>query len=482
MRFSKKIKTFLFSLLILPCLLVFSACDANNAVVAVNTYILSIEKTSTEGLTDTYTITYSDGSTSTFTITNGKDGENGRNGADAPQITLAQAYESAVEHGFSGTYLEFLKEYLKTDAADREVAATNLGLMSAVSVSLSYEYESTYQYIDYRTGQIKSVTQTETASQAGSGVIYKIDKTTGNAYVITNYHVVYGSYKGQVIENVKLNLYGHQTNAEAIDAVYIGGSMTYDIAVLKVTNCDLLKTGDYVGVEDRFANSNETLVGTTAIAIGNAAGFGISATSGIVSVDSEYISMTSVDNTQTITFRTMRIDTSINGGNSGGAVFDDNGKVIGIVNARITSSNIENIAYAIPSNIAKNVADNVIYYETVNPTSKQVSKFDFGAELTASSSSSTLSDDLKVAIIEQVSLSEVANSGFAKNRLNLQVGDIITKIKVDETEYSITRTFQISDLCLTIRPNSTITVYYTRDGTQSSATATAESTYYAVVR
>lgn len=481
MKFTRKIKAFLFSLLILPCVLVFSACDTNSAVVAVNTYILSIEKTSTEGLTDTYTITYSNGTTSTFTITNGKDGENGKDGADAQQITLSQAYDSAIEHGFTGTYLDFLKEYLKTDAANREVAATNLGLLSAVSVSVSYNYESTYQYIDYGTGQIKSITQTKTATQAGSGVIYKFDKAAGNAYIITNYHVVYGASKGQVIENVKINIYGHQTTDEAIDAVYVGGSMTYDIAVLKVTNSELLKNSNCVAVEDRFGNSDETLVGTTAIAIGNAAGFGISATSGIVSVDSEYISMYSVDNTQVITFRTMRIDTTINGGNSGGAVYDDNGKVIGIVNARITKTDIENIAYTIPANIAKNVADSVLYYETVNPASKKISKFNFGISTTAGTTSSILSDDLKVSTIEQVTVSSIIETSFSKTQLNLQVGDVITKIKVDETEYAITRTFQISDLSLAIRPNSSITVYFTRNNETLTATATASSTFFDIV-
>lgn len=477
MKFSKTIKAFLFSLLILPCVLLFSACDTNGAVIAVNTYILNIEKTSTEGLTDTYTITYSDGTTSTFTITNGKDGANGRDGADAENISLSELYAEAVANGtFSGTYIEFLKEYLQTNGISKEAAASNLGLLSAVSVSLSYTYTQYYGNPFYGYQPIES-----SVTQYGSGVIYKLDKTAGDAYIITNYHVVYGSYKGEIIENVKLNIYGHQTANEAIDAVYIGGSMFYDIAVLKVTGSDLLKSADCVAVENRFANSDDIAVGSAAIAIGNPDGAGISVTNGVVSVDSEYVTMTAVDNSTQIKYRSIRIDTSINGGNSGGALYNDDGQVIGIVNIGKTASSSENIAYAIPSNIAKYVADNIMYNAEVNPTSKQVSKFSLGVDTEVESSSAVLDTDQTITIVEQVAVKEVLDGSFAKTALGLSVGDIITKIKIDENEYNITRTFQVSDIALLVRPNAQITIYFTRGGSASSATATAQSTYFAAV-
>ena len=98
------------------------------------------------------------------------------------------------------------------------------------------------------------------------------------------------------------------------------------------------------------------VVGSSAIAIGNAQGLGISSTSGVVSVDSEYITMTAADGKTAVAFRVMRVDTAINSGNSGGGMYDDNGNLIGIVNAKIVYDGVENIGYAIPSNGAVSVA------------------------------------------------------------------------------------------------------------------------------
>jgi magnesium-transporting ATPase (P-type) len=61
--------------------------------------------------------------------------------------------------------------------------------------------------------------------------------------------------------------------------------------------------------------------------------------------------------------RVMRVDTAVNGGNSGGGLFDENGNLIGIVNAKISDYRVENIAYAIPSNVAKHLADSILSSE-----------------------------------------------------------------------------------------------------------------------
>ena len=58
----------------------------------------------------------------------------------------------------------------------------------------------------------------------------------------------------------------------------------------------------------------------------------------------------------------MRVDTAINSVNSGGGLFDDEGSLIGIVNAKIIYDGVENIGYAIPSNVAVSIAENIIHY------------------------------------------------------------------------------------------------------------------------
>ena len=74
----------------------------------------------------------------------------------------------------------------------------------------------------------------------GSGVIYDIDKETGDAYIITNYHVVHNRQYG-VCDSAKLYLYGMQYASYAINATFVGGSSEYEIAVLKVEGSEVLK-------------------------------------------------------------------------------------------------------------------------------------------------------------------------------------------------------------------------------------------------
>ena len=71
-------------------------------------------------------------------------------------------------------------------------------------------------------------------------------------------------------------------------------------------------------------------------------GYGISVSSGIVCVDSEYITMTAADGKTSVSFRVIRVDSAVNSGNSGGGLFDKDGNLIGIVNAKISSTNVLN--------------------------------------------------------------------------------------------------------------------------------------------
>ncbi len=98
---NRKIKIILLSVLMSLCLVFVGACGETLKVV-------SVEKTATSGLVDTYTITYSDGSKFDFTVTNGENGE------DAQSVTLSQAYAEAVANGYSGSYLDFIIECNRT--------------------------------------------------------------------------------------------------------------------------------------------------------------------------------------------------------------------------------------------------------------------------------------------------------------------------------------------------------------------------------
>ena len=191
-----------------------------------------------------------------------------------------------------------------------------------------------------------------------------------HAFVITNYHVVYDSDSdtdNHVSDQIYLYLYGMEDEAYAIPATYVGGSANYDIAVLRVEQSEVLKSAVDSGsaAAVTVGDSDVVLPGETAIAIGNpsATGLsGLSVTRGIVSVDSEYITMTAADDSGEVSFRVIRIDAPVNSGNSGGGLYNDAGELIGIVNAKINSVELESIGYAIPSNVARAIADNIIDY------------------------------------------------------------------------------------------------------------------------
>ena len=306
------------------------------------------------------------------------------------------------------------------------------------------------------------------ASGAGSGVILRLDGETGSAFVITNYHVVYmsGSYfqKGGICDEIYLFLYGMESDAYAIPATFVGGSASYDIAVLYVENSDLLKNAYASGsaAAANIADSDLLTPGETAIAIGNPEASGISVTTGIVSVDSEYITMTASDYSGEVELRVIRIDTAVNSGNSGGGLFDAEGKLIGIVNAKISASDVENIGYAIPSNVARAIADNIIDYcfETDCVT---VMRGIMGVTVGVSALSTAFDSETgRFERIEEVYIHEVVSGGLAEG--NLQAGDIVLSIAVGDKVKAVTRQHHLIDAMLNVRVGDTVTTTVLRDG------------------
>lgn len=443
-----KLKYFIITFIILPVVAFFSlsltGCTFNNSNNAVS--IVSVVKTSSVGLDDTYTITYSDGSTSTFTITNGQNGTNGINGENGESLSFSDLYNTAVDEGYTGTFLEFLQEYLTiTVDTTKTTLATNLALRSAVSI-----------YSNFTTVDLNESTS------AGSGVIYTLDKVTGSAYIITNYHVVYSvdsNTANHISDDISLYIYGSESKNSKIAATYVGGSMNYDIAVLKVENSEVLKNSDTQAI--LIADSNLVQVGQTAIAVGNPEAEGISATNGIVSIDSEYITMTATDGVTNVTFRVMRIDTPVNSGNSGGGLYNDNGELIGIVNAKVKADGVENIGYAIPSSIAIKVADNII-------ANNSVKKLILGVTVQATNSKAVYNEDtLATTIEEDIVVYEITENSISQT-LGLQIGDVITSIQINSTLYSLTRMYQLPDLLLMVKNGDSISINITRNGTPQS--------------
>ena len=187
-------------------------------------------------------------------------------------------------------------------------------------------------------------TQTQSGVAQGTGAI--LDKD-GN--IVTNNHVVSGAQRIVVTLD----------NGDLYEAKTVGTDTTTDLAVIKLEN----PPADLTAVE--FADSDNLAPGEPVMAIGNPLGYDGTVTTGIVSALNRPVTVMDEDNTQIVT-NAVQIDAAINPGNSGGPTFNAAGQVIGI-NSSIASmasgsqsSGSIGIGFAIPSNLVKRVADEII--------------------------------------------------------------------------------------------------------------------------
>ena len=359
------------------------------------------------------------------------------------------------------------------DNNDNITYATASGLRSAVSIYCTFE--TTYG----GTNPWNPTPSTQTYYTTGSGVIYKLE-SDGSAFIVTNYHVVYDSNSNtdnHISDKIYIYLYGLESEAYAIPATYVGGSANYDIAVLRVDKNDILldaiETGAATAVT--VANSDELTPGMTTIAIGNPSSSdadlgGISVTKGIVSVDSEYITMSAIDNSGEVQFRVIRIDAPVNSGNSGGGLFNDKGELIGIVNAKISSSSVENIGYAIPSNIVRAVADNIIDY-CYGKDCETVMRGILGITIETTAYSTTYDSEKGLLVrCEEISVHEVTTRGIGETVF--KAGDVIKSLTVGNKTINITRQYHLTDAMLDVRAGDTISVLIVRDDAEMTVSIT----------
>lgn len=253
---------------------------------------------------------------------------------------------------------------------------------------------------------------------SGSGIIISTD-----GYIVTNQHVIDGAQEVSIILNT----------GDEITAQIIGQDVKTDLAVLKI-DTDKTLTAAVLG------DSTSVQVGELAVAIGNPMGqeFSGSVTAGIISA---------VNRTMTIenrTYNLLQTDAAINSGNSGGALINQYGEVIGINSVKLSESGVEGMGFAIAISEAKPIIDDLMSngYVTGRPLvgiSVQETKY-----------------GLFVASVQE-------NSGAAN--AGLQEGDLI--ISVDGQKVSSTT--EINDLRDQKKPGDTMVFRVLRDGEQIDA-------------
>ncbi|WP_413285886.1 DegQ family serine endoprotease [Vibrio sp. MA40-2] len=262
----------------------------------------------------------------------------------------------------------------------------------------------------------------------GSGVI--IDSKKG--HIVTNYHVIKGADK------IRVKLH----DGREYDAELIGGDEMSDIALLKLESTKNL-------TQIKVADSDKLRVGDFSVAIGNPFGLGQTVTSGIVSALGR--SGLNIENFENF----IQTDAAINSGNSGGALVNLKGELIGI-NTAILGPNGGNIGigFAIPSNMVANLTEQILEFGEVKRGMLGVQ----GGEVTSELAEALGYENSKGAFVSQV----VQDS--AADKAGIEAGDIIIKINDKEI-----RTFsELRAKVATLGAGKEITLGVIRDGKEKT--------------
>ncbi len=364
--------------------------------------------------------------------------------------------EAKGDGSFSGTYYEFLQ-----------------------SLNIAPDLQSAFRSVVSVVAHL-----TSTTGSAGAGIILSLDETSGDMFVITNYHIVYNSTTRRVCTEIDLYLYGGGTENDVLEAQYYGGSMKQDIAILWVkgsttvtesdgethTNAEAVK--ESAAVPAKLGNSDELSVGESVYAIGNPENAGISVVQGVVSVDAEYVDMQTIDGSSEVSMLEIRTDAAVNHGNSGGGLFNAAGELVGIVNARSEKDGVLGFGYAIPVNTALAVANNC----RANGGSLKSAKL--GISVATEESHSVYDEKTgKLYKSEKIVIQSVDN-GSAARVAGLDVGDTFVSATLNGKTVQLTRRYKLTNLLLGVRKGDTLTLVVSRSGKAVTLNVTFDKDSY----
>ena len=241
----------------------------------------------------------------------------------------------------------YVSQIALSNYSDTAVYAANKILPSIVGIKVEYTVNNPIMAMF---GQ----TSTSNATATGSGIIISED-----GYILTNNHVIStGSddisnsdsyYQISEANKITVTLFGDTTEYEAS---IVGKDEETDLAVIKIDKTGLTKA--------EFADSDSIKVGEFAMAVGNPVGMDSTVTCGIVSAVNREV--TDSDGKK---YTLIQTDAAINSGNSGGALVNSEGKVIGINTLKLSGTGIEGIGFAIPINSTTDITSQLIEYSKV---------------------------------------------------------------------------------------------------------------------
>ena len=189
------------------------------------------------------------------------------------------------------------------------------------------------------------------SESAGSGII--ISQDSEYLYIVTNNHVVEGA------NTLTITF----VDDSAVEAHLQGTDPNTDLAIVKVSLSDIdSATLKEIKVAS-IGSSDDLKVGSSAVVIGNALGYGQSVTTGVISALNREVSFQNNDGS-TYSQTLIQTDAAVNPGNSGGALLNMNGEVVGIVSAKYSDTEVEGMGYAIPISTASTVIETLMSAQT----------------------------------------------------------------------------------------------------------------------
>ncbi|MEG1475658.1 MAG: trypsin-like peptidase domain-containing protein [Longicatena sp.] len=314
----------------------------------------------------------------------------------------------------SGTVL--YQSVTNTSSNKNGASATNMSVKEVANATMNSVVE-----IKTESVSTNSFFQQAVQSGAGSGVILSKD-----GYIVTNNHVINGANKVSVATK----------DGKKYDAKLIGSDAATDLAVIKIETTDLIPVV--------LGESSKLEVGDNAIAIGNPLGeLGGTVTTGIISALDRAIT---IDNQ---TMHLLQTNAAINPGNSGGGLFNDQGQLIGIVNAKSGGENIEGLGFAIPIDRAKTIITNLIENGYVKDRAS------LGVTLTLGGSSNPFAQEKES---QQVYIYKVSE-GKAADKAGLKAGDQILKIDNEK----VTTISNVTNVINAHKPGDSVKLSILRD-------------------
>lgn len=337
------------------------------------------------------------------------------------------------------------KSTISTSASSGQINTTQISLeeYSSTGIAVAQKVQPSIVGIkvEYTVNSIFMMQQ-GTASAEGSGIIISED-----GYILTNNHVINSTSSSSYYEigsanKVTVYLYNDTTE---YSATVVGTDAETDLAVIKI---------DKTGLPAAELGDSDTIqVGEFSMAIGNPLGMQSSVTGGLISALNR-----EVTDSDGKTYKLIQTDAAINSGNSGGALVNSQGQVIGINTLKVSATGVEGMGFAIPINSAKPIFEQLIQYNKVKRPYIGISGRDLD-KITASRNN--LVEGIYVVSVEEYSAAEKAG---------IKAGDVI--IKADGKEIKTMN--ELNEIKNTHNIGDSMTVTINRNGHEKDITITLQ--------